>query len=112
MKGFLEVFPGLQMTEQMTELLGLVKVEKVSMNRDKSAIRIAIVSPRLIHKKNIIDLERGICDQLFPGKRIEIKIFEKYQLSGQYTPEKLLKAYRDSLLIELKHYSKIGRAHV
>lgn len=105
MKGFLEVFPGLQMTEQMTELLGLVKVEKVSMNRDKSAIRIAIVSPRLIHKKNIIDLERGICDQLFPGKRIEIKIFEKYQLSGQYTPEKLLKAYRDSLLLELKHYS-------
>ena len=58
MKGFLEVFPGLHMTEQMTELLGLVEVEKISMNRNRSSIRIAIVSPRLIHKKNIMDLEQ------------------------------------------------------
>ena len=105
MKGFLEVFPGLHMTEQMTELLGMVKVEKVSMNRDRSLLRVFTVSPRLIHRKNIMDLEKGIRDQLFPGKRLQIKIFEKYRLSGQYTPEKLLKAYRDSLLMELKHYS-------
>ncbi len=101
MKGFLEVFPGLH----MTELLGLVEVEKVSMNRDRSSLRVFIVSPRLIHKKNIMDLERGIRDQLFAGKKLQIKIAEKYKLSGQYTPEKLLQAYRDSLLLELKHYS-------
>ena len=105
MKGFLEVFPGLHMTEHMTELLGLVEVEKVSMNRDRSSLRVFIVSPRLIHKKNIMDLERGIRDQLFAGKKLQIKIAEKYKLSGQYTPEKLLQAYRDSLLLELKHYS-------
>ncbi len=105
MKGFLEVFPGLHMTEQMTELLGMVKVEKVSMNRDRSLLRVFTVSPRLIHRKNIMDLEKGIRDQLFPGKRLQIKIFEKYRLSEQYTPEKLLKAYQDSLLMELKHYS-------
>ena len=73
MKGFLEVFPGLHMTEQMTELLKLVEVEKVSMSRDRSSIRVYIVSPRLIHKKNIMDLERGIRDQLFPGKRLQIR---------------------------------------
>ncbi len=101
MKGFLEVFPGLHMTEHMTELLGLVEVEKVSMNRDRSSLRVFIVSPRLIHKKNIMDLERGIRDQLFAGKKLQIKIAEKYKLSGQYTPEKLLQAYRDSLLLEL-----------
>lgn len=105
MKGFLEVFPGLHMTEQMTELMGLVEVEKVSMSRDRSSIRISVVSPRLIHRKNIMDLERGIRDQLFPGKRLQVRIFEKYRLSGQYTPEKLLGAYRDSLLTELKNYS-------
>ncbi len=93
------------MTEQMTELLGLVEVEKVSMSRDRGSIRVYLVSPRLIHKKNIMDLERGIRDQLFPGKCLQVKIFEKYKLSGQYTPEKLLKAYKDSLLMELKHYS-------
>ena len=93
------------MTEQMTELMGLVEVEKVSMSRDRSSIRISVVSPRLIHRKNIMDLERGIRDQLFPGKRLQVRIFEKYRLSGQYTPEKLLGAYRDSLLTELKNYS-------
>lgn len=105
MKPFLEVFPGLHMTEQMQELLNLVKVERVSMSRDRSSIRVYIVSPRLIHKKNILDLEKGIRDQLFPGKQIVIKIFEKYKLSEQYTPDKLLQAYRDSLLLELKNYS-------
>ena len=93
------------MTNQMTELFAMVEVEKISMSRDRSSIRVAIVSPRLIHKKNIFDLERGIRDQLFPGKQIYIKIFEKYKLSGQYTPEKLLTVYRDSLLLELKNYS-------
>ena len=107
MKAFLEVFPGLHMTEQMQELLNLVKVERVSMTRDRSSIRVYIESPRLIHKKNILDLEKGIRDQLFPGKQIVIRIFEKYRLSEQYTPEKLLNAYRDSLLLELKNYSII-----
>lgn len=105
MKKFLEVFPGLHMTDQMQELLNLVEVEKVSMTRDRSSIRISMLSPRLIHKKMIWDIETGIRDQLFPGKKIQIKIFEKYRLSGQYTPEKLLAAYRESLLVELKNYS-------
>ncbi len=105
MKAFIEVFPDLHMTGQMQELLNLVEVEKVSMTRDRSSIRVSIISPRLIHKKNIMDLEKGIRDQLFPRKQVQIRIFEKYRLSEQYTPEKLLKVYRDSLLLELKNYS-------
>lgn len=93
------------MTEPMRELFSLVDVEKVSMNRDRSAVRIAITSPRLIHKKNILALEEGIKTQLFPRKQIVIKIIETFRLSGQYTPEKLLQVYRDSLLLEFKNYS-------
>jgi DNA polymerase-3 subunit alpha (Gram-positive type) len=77
------------------------------MTSDRSLIRVFIESPRLIHKKNIVSLEEGIRNQLFPGKKVTIRVFEKYHLSGQYTPEKLLKAYRDSLLYELKNYSII-----
>ncbi len=62
-KTFLEVFPDLHITEDLRELLNLVEVEKVASNRDRSSIRIYIVSPRLIHKKNILDLERGIRDR-------------------------------------------------
>ena len=106
-KGFLEVFPDLHMTTEMEELLKLVDVERVSSTRDRSSIRIYIVSQRLIHKKNIYDLEKGIREQLFPGKKLTIKIVEKYRLSGQYTPQKLFRVYKDSLLMELKHYSII-----
>ena len=74
MKGFLEVFPGLHMTDQMKELMGMVKVDRVSMTRDRRLIRVYIESPRLIHRKNIMDLERGIADQLFYGKQIQIRI--------------------------------------
>ena len=105
MKAFLEVFPGLHMTDQMQELLTLVQVERVSMTRDRSSIRVYLLSPRLIHKSTLWDLEKGIKDQLFPGKQIQIKIFERFRLSEQYTPEKLLKAYQESLLMELKNYS-------
>lgn len=107
MKQFLDVFPGLHMTDQMQELLALVNVEKVSMSRDRSSIRVAIVSPRLIKKQLIVELENGIRNQLFPGKQIQIKVIEKYHLSEQYTQEKLLAVYKDSLLFELKNYSII-----
>ncbi len=106
-KKFLEVFPSLNITEELRELLNLVEVEKVTLGRDRSSIRIYLMSPRLIHKQNIYGLEKGIKDQLFPSKRITIKMIERFRLSGQYTPEKLLKAYRQSLLVELKNYSII-----
>ena len=106
-KPFFEVFPQLDIAPQMQELLNLVQVEKVSASRDRSSLRIYLKSSRLIHKKNIFDLETGIKQQLFPNKELKIKIIEKYALSGQYTPEKLLKVYKDSLLLELKHYSII-----
>ena len=106
-KKFLEVFPSLHITDELRELLNLVEVEKVTLGRDRSSIRVYLMSPRLIHKKNIYSLEKGIKDQLFPSKRLTIKIIERFRLSGQYTPQKLLKAYRESLLAELKNYSII-----
>ncbi len=105
MKTFLEVFPDLHIADNVRELFELVKVEKVATTRDRSSIRIYIDSPRLIHKQNIFKLEEGIKSQLFPGKAVTIKILEKYHLSGQYTPRKLMDVYRDSILMELKNYS-------
>ena len=104
-KKFLEVFPDLNITAEMKELFKLVDVERVSAAGDRSSLRVYINSPRLIHKKYIRDLENGIQDQLFPGKKLTVKIQEKYTLSSQYNPQKLFQAYRDSLLHELKNYS-------
>ena len=106
-KPFPEVFPDLHMEENLQELLGLVEVERVASNRDRSSVRIYIKSPRLIQKKDIYSLEKAIRDQLFPGRKLAVKIVERYRLSSQYTPEKLMDVYRDSVLLELKNYSII-----
>ncbi len=106
-KGFLEVFPGLTIEKEFEELLKLTKVSRVTSTRDRSSIRIYLESPRLIQKQMIYDLENGIKEQLFPGKKMTIKIQEKYRLSGQYTPQKLMEVYQDSIALELKNYSII-----
>ncbi|MBE5972545.1 MAG: PolC-type DNA polymerase III [Lachnoclostridium sp.] len=103
-KPFLEVFPGLHIGEELKELLKLVMVEKIAMPKDRSSLRIYIVSPRLIHKKNIYSMEDGIGKQLFPGRPLTVKIQEKYRLSAQYTPKKLYDVYKDSIMLEFKQY--------
>ena len=104
-KAFLDVFPDLNMNVEMKELLNLVEVEKITSSRDRGSIRIYLGSTRLIHKRDIYQMENGIKEQLFAGKSISVKIIEKFSLSGQYTPEKLMQLYRDSILLELKNYS-------
>ena len=103
-KPFLEVFPGLHIGEELKELLNLVMVEKIAMPKDRSSLRIYIVSPRLIHKKNIYSMEDGIAKQLFPGRPLTVKIQEKYRLSAQYTQKKLYDVYKDSIMLEFKQY--------
>ena len=103
-KPFLEVFPGLHIGDELKELLKLVMVEKVAMPKDRSSLRIYIVSPRLIHKKNIYSMEDGIAKQLFPGRPLTVKIQEKYRLSAQYTPKKLYDVYKESIMLEFKQY--------
>ena len=50
-------------------------------------------------------MEKAIRDQLFSGVQMTVKIIEKFSLSRQYTPEKLMDVYKDSILLELKEYS-------
>ena len=105
MRAFLEVFPTLNVTENLRGLLEMVQVERVSINRDRTRISVYIESPRLMPRQNIEKMEEGIRSQLFPQKNVQIRIYEKFRLSGQYTPEKLLKVYRTSILHELRQAS-------
>ena len=49
----------------------------------------------------------SIWEQIFYRSNVIIKIIEKFQLSSQYTPERLLEVYKDSILLELKNYNNI-----
>ena len=89
----------------MKNLLTETEVTKVGMNHERNHLRVYLSSTRLIHKKDIRQLESAIAQQIFKGRMMQVKVIEKYHLSEQYTPEKLLDLYRDSILEELKDYS-------
>ncbi len=101
-KRFFEAFPNLTLTGTHKDLFEQVVVEKVTATKRKDFLRIYIRSERLIEKENIYAVENEIKKQFFPNDNIVIKIYEKFILSEQYNPEKLMYVYKDSILMELK----------
>ena len=106
-KRFLEVFPTLQLDTALSSIWSDVSVVKVTMNKDKNRFRVYIESYHLIPKQVVFQTENAIWEQIFYRSNVIIKIIEKFQLSSQYTPERLLEVYRDSILLELKNYNNI-----
>ena len=104
-KLFFDVFPSLEVDGEMKNLLMETEVTKVGMNHEKDHLRVYLDSTRLIHKRDIYQLEGAIEKQIFKGRMMQVKVIEKYHLSEQYTPETLLDLYKDSILEELKNYS-------
>ncbi|WP_099468837.1 PolC-type DNA polymerase III [Konateibacter massiliensis] len=106
-KLFFEAFTNLELDNGLKSLMEEVEISKISSNSKKDFIRIYLNSKRLIEKKDIFGIERQIKSQLFPNVEMTIKILETFQLSEQYTPSKLMNAYRGSILNELKEYSML-----
>lgn len=104
-KLFFDVFPSLQVEGEMKNLLTETEVTRVGMNHERDRLRVYLNSTRLIHKRDIYRLQNAIEKQIFKGQMMQVTVIEKYQLSEQYTPEKLLDLYKDSILEELKNYS-------
>ena len=107
MKLLEEVFPALHLTGEMRALFEKTYVERVSAPRDKSILRIYLSSGHLIEKDKIWALEREIKNRLFSGAETVVKIYERFQLSSLYTPEKLLQAYGKSIERELRELSPV-----
>ena len=106
-KRFAEVIPGLKVSEELQGFLDVMTVDRVTATKDRSKIRFFISAEHLIPKRTIYMLEANIKKQVFPGYQTEVRVQENYHLSAQYTPEKLMESYRDSILLELKTYSLI-----
>lgn len=104
-KTFFEVFNTLSVKDEIKPLLSGMEITKISANRPKTSLRIYLFGTRLIHKAELFTLEKEIASQLFPRQHMEIKIIEKYRLSGQYTAKKLMDIYGGSIAAELRVYS-------
>ncbi len=106
MKKFFDVFPSLQVDDKVKQLLEETIVERVSSTKKKDFLRIYLVSDRLIEKEYIWKAEKGI-EKMLASFQVQARIYERYHLSSQYNPEKLMKAYRNSILLELREYSPV-----
>ena len=107
MKSFFEVFATLQLKNPLHDLFEQTFVIKVTATRKKDFLRIYLKSERLIVKEDIWAVENEIKKQLFTNVPITVKIIEKFDLSAQYNPKKLMDVYKESISLELKEYSRI-----
>lgn len=106
-KQFLEVFPTLQLKDNMKDVFSDVCVEHIYTTKRRDFLRIYISADRLIDKKDVRSMEGQIKKQLFDRANITVKIYEHFNLSRQYTPQNLYHAYRESILSELRDYSPV-----
>ena len=109
MKKFFDVFPTLKVNSEMRTLFADVEVTKVATNAERDYLRVHFLSTHLLDKKHVYAMETAIKEQLFAMNMIRIQLVEKYQLSLLYTPENLLREYRESILLELKNRSIVER---
>jgi len=106
-KKFYDVFPTLKLKKELGSLMEMVRVTKVSSNTSRTNLRVYITSERWIHGKYIRELENQISRQFFAGMTMDVKVVEKFNLSGQYTPENFFDIYRDSMEFELQNYNNV-----
>ena len=107
LKTFFEVFSDLELTGSAADLMGRARIAKVSMNLRRDRIKIFLEADCLIGKDVIYLVQEEIRRQIFSNGPIEVKIIEKFHLSGQYTARKLMPLYEDSILLELRNYNII-----
>ena len=106
-KKFFEAFPNLELNGMQKDLFGQAIVERITATKRKDLLRIYFRSERLIEKELVYAVEKEIKKQFFPRDYIFIKLYERFVLSGQYNPEKLMELYRESILMEIKECDHI-----
>lgn len=102
-----DVFPTLKVNKEYENLFREVEVMKVTTTSLRDFIRVHICSTHLIAKRSVCKMEEMIREQLFGHTQIQVEVVETYQLSELYTPENLLREYRDSILYELQRQSML-----
>lgn len=106
-KLFFETFNTIKADEELRILFENVVVKKVSVNVNRTLLRVFIFSDHLIEKKDIVKMEKMIEKQVFARQTVEVKIIEEFSLSSQYNARTLLEVYNESILLELKDMSPV-----
>ncbi len=106
-KSFLQAFPTLVLDDATRDTFKDVAIEKISATKKQDILRIYISSSLLIDKTAVYRVEDEIKKLLFSELPVTVKIYERFNLSSQYTPRFLFDFYHDSIFAELKNYDPI-----
>jgi len=98
------VFNTLKVPEEIGVYLTDTEVTRVSKTSTNSLARVYLSSERLISKQVIYKAEDALKKQIFRMKNMDVRIIDRYRLSKQYTPVKIMEIYYDSILFELEKY--------
>ena len=104
---FFEVFPSLKIGGDAGTYFDDVSVIRISATKAKDFLRIYILSHHLIQKEYIRTAEKEIKNQIFAGREIVVRIFERFDLSDQYTARNIMKIYRPSIMLEIGETSPL-----
>ena len=106
-KPFFNVFSTLKLQKNLHTLMEQMMVERISAKKSGNYIRIYVYGEYLIPKDKIVQVESEIAEQLFKGKDVIIKIYDRYTLSKQYNLKNLFDEYFESILWEFQNYNHI-----
>ena len=107
-KAFFDVFPYAKPENRLKALLEQVAVQKIVNVTSGGYLRVHIESSYLISKEDIFEIEKILTEMLARGgDKRQVKLYEHFKLSSQYTGKTVMELYRDSILVELKAYSHI-----
>lgn len=106
-KQFLEVFSGVKLNKELEIAFTDVQVEKISMNKEDTQLKVCISSNHLIDNAHILRCESALKKSCSDDPNLTVKILQKYNLSDSYDLQTLMRVYGDSIRDELKDYDHI-----
>lgn len=106
-KPFFSVFTTLSLNKNLHMAMDEMDVERVSLTKDKTCLRIYLRGKHLVEKTVVHKVEEEIAKQLFPNKDIRVHIYDFYDLSRQYNLQNLFNEYYESILYEFQNYNHI-----
>lgn len=102
---FFDAFDKLDVKDDIRELFQTVDVKRVLMSKSTCSVKIFIESDHILTHQVRRKVEYELRAQLLGQAVRSVRLIESYQLSMQYTPEKIMPIYFESILSELREES-------
>ncbi len=99
-KSFFEVFSALNVSDDDRQLLEETRVTKLVSSSRHDKLNIYLTSDHIIPRASLYRMESGIRKQYYRDAPVSVRIIERFELAGAYTPKAVFAQYGSSILDE------------